>query len=77
MVNEGTLVSGSTPVMLPFHPEEKGEYLIEVRDSGQKGHVASFFISAYPWGETPAAGKDAGILAIKTVKEKYNPGSKS
>jgi len=77
VVNEGALVSGSTPAMLSFFPQEKGEYLIEVRDSGPGGHTAAFFISAYPWGETPAAGKDAGILAIKTDKDKYNPGDEA
>ncbi|MEJ2054192.1 MAG: alpha-2-macroglobulin family protein, partial [Calditrichaceae bacterium] len=38
------------------------------------GHTASFFINAYHWGQSPATGKDAGILAIKTDKPQYNPG---
>ena len=73
LVSEGSLVSGNTPVNLNFRPEERGEYLVEVQD-GNDGHTASFFISAYPWGESPVSGKDAGILAIRTDKEKYNPG---
>jgi uncharacterized protein YfaS (alpha-2-macroglobulin family) len=75
-VDEGSVISGATPTLITFHPEERGQYLIEVRD-GNDGHVAAFFISAYPWGETPSSGKDAGILAIKTDKEKYNPGEQA
>lgn len=77
MIKEGTLVSGITPVALTFRPEERGEYLIEMQDGNKTGHVAAIFISAYPWGEAPVAGKDAGILAIKTDKEKYNPGDQA
>lgn len=77
MIKEGTLVSGIAPVALTFRPEEGGEYLIEVQDSDKSGHVAAIFISAYPWGAAPFAGKDAGILAIKTDKEKYHPGDQA
>jgi uncharacterized protein YfaS (alpha-2-macroglobulin family) len=74
LVAKGNLVSGNTPVILTFKPEERGEYLIEVQDGNGNGHTSAFFISAYPWGDTPSAGKDAGILALKSDKEKYHPG---
>ncbi|MEJ2542647.1 MAG: MG2 domain-containing protein, partial [Calditrichaceae bacterium] len=77
LVDKGTLVSGTTPVMLKFKPEERGQYLIEVQDDGNNGHTAAFFIHAYAWGQSPAMGKDAGILAIKTDKAQYNPGDKA
>ena len=77
LVDEGTLLSGTTPVMLKFKPEEYGEYLIEVQDGGTGGHTAAFFIHAYAWGQSPVEGKDAGILAIKTDKAEYNPGDKA
>ena len=77
IVDKGTIVSGTTPVLLKFKPEERGEYLIEVQENGKGGHTAAFFIHAYAWGQSPAMGKDAGILAIKTDKEKYNPGDKA
>lgn len=76
LVKDGRLVSGSTPATISFTFEERGEYLIEVQD-GVDGHIASFFLSAYPWGESPTEGKEAGILALKTDKEKYRPGDKA
>ncbi|MBN2707819.1 MAG: alpha-2-macroglobulin family protein [Calditrichaceae bacterium] len=77
LIREGTLVSGNAPTMLKFTPETRGEYLIEVQDSDDDGHLAGFFIQASPWGSAPAAGKDAGILALTTDKEKYRPGDKA
>ena len=77
LVKSGTIISGSTPTNLTFRPEERGEYLIEFQDGENTGHISSFFIRAYPWGETPSSGKDAGVLAIKTDKTKYNPGDEA
>ncbi|HGY54881.1 MAG TPA: alpha-2-macroglobulin family protein [Caldithrix abyssi] len=74
LIKKGTLVSGSTPVMLSFTPDERGEYLVEVQDNGDKGHTASLFISAYPWGEGPTGGDEAGLLALRTDRKKYRLG---
>ncbi|MBN1408066.1 MAG: hypothetical protein JW956_09760, partial [Calditrichaceae bacterium] len=77
IVDEGSIVSGTSPVLFKFKPEERGEYLVEVLENGKGGHTAAFFIHAYAWGQSPVMGKDAGILAIKTDKEKYHPGEKA
>lgn len=69
---ERSIISRDRPVPVEFTPEEKGEYLIEVADAG--GHVASFFIRAYPWGSLPASGRDVGALVLKTDRENYAPG---
>ncbi len=74
LLKEGTLVSGSTPVQLSFTPDERGEYLVEVQENGRKGHIASFFISAYPWGEGPVGGDEAGLLALRSDRKKYQIG---
>ena len=74
LFKEGTLVSGSTPTVLSFTPDERGEYLVEVQENGEKGHSASFFLSAYPWGEGPTGGDEAGLLALRTDRKKYQIG---
>jgi len=73
---EGRLISAATPVGLNFTPEKRGNYLIEVQD-GHDGHISSLLVSAYPWGETPSEGKEAGILALRSDKEEYAPGDKA
>ena len=74
LLQEGTLVSGSTPVTLSFTPDERGEYLVEVQENGASGHTASLFISAYPWGEGPSGGDEAGLLTLRTDRKKYQVG---
>ena len=74
LLEEGTLVSGSTPVTLSFTPDERGEYLVEVQENGSKGHTASLFISAYPWGEGPTGGDEAGLLTLRTDRKMYQIG---
>ncbi|MCB0259318.1 MAG: hypothetical protein KDE62_06310, partial [Calditrichaeota bacterium] len=69
-VEAGTLVSQNAPVPIRFTPAERGIYLVEVQD-GSSGHTAGIFLSAYPWGESGAGGKDAGVLSLKTDKERY------
>jgi uncharacterized protein YfaS (alpha-2-macroglobulin family) len=74
---EGTIFSKTTPVPLTFKPEERGEYLIEVRAGDDNGHTAGRFFRAYYWGEAPRDSRDAGILTLKTDKTKYHPGEEA
>ncbi|KAA3615061.1 MAG: alpha-2-macroglobulin family protein [Calditrichaeota bacterium] len=74
---EGQLISGTMPTILTYKPEESGQYLVEVYDDSPGGHVTSFFISAYRWGENPEQQKNAGTLVLKTDKEKYAPGDEA
>lgn len=71
-IESGSLFSQSAPVPLVFTPQQRGEYLIEVQDAG--GHTAAFFMRAYPWGESQADPKSAGMLALKTDRKSYAPG---
>lgn len=70
LMEAGTLVSQNVPAPVRFTPAERGIYLVEVQD-GSSGHTAGIFLSAYPWGESGAGGKDAGVLTLKTDKERY------
>ena len=74
LIEENTLFSKSTPVHLEVVPEHRGSYLIEVQDGDETGHRAAFFMDAFVWGEAPAGGKDAGVIVLKSDKEKYIPG---
>ncbi|MCY3767609.1 MAG: MG2 domain-containing protein [Gemmatimonadetes bacterium] len=71
-IESGSLFSQVAPVPLVFTPEERGEYLIEVKDGS--GHTAAFFMRAYPWGEAQADPKSAGMLALRTDRKAYAPG---
>ncbi len=73
----GQLISGTTPTALIFKPEERGQYLVEVSDDAPGGHVTSFFINAYAWGDNPGQQKNAGTLVLKSDKEKYAPGDEA
>lgn len=72
VVDEGEITSAEEPVSLAVVLENEGQYLIEVEDSG--GHAAAFFLRAYPWGEAVSGGEDAGLLTLRTDREKYAPG---
>jgi len=76
LFKEGSLVSKNTPVRLDFTAEDRGEYLIEVQDASENGHTAAIFLRAAPWG-SGQEGKDAGILTLKSDKEKYHPGDEA
>lgn len=76
LFKEGSLISKDTPVLLDFSPEDRGEYLIEVQDASENGHTAAIFLRAAPWG-SGQAGKDAGILTLKSDKKKYYPGDEA
>ena len=65
------------PVNIEFTPDERGYYLIELQDGNEEGDVASFFIGAYPWGDSPSTGKDEGTLVLKSDKQNYNPGEEA
>lgn len=76
LIDNGTLISSAAQVPLTFTPENRGLYLIEVQE-GSSGHSAAFFLNAYPWGELPAGGQDAGTLALKSDKASYRPGEQA
>ncbi|MFZ0391946.1 MAG: alpha-2-macroglobulin family protein, partial [Calditrichia bacterium] len=73
LLEEGTVVSQNLPVEIPFKPESRGEYLLEVQVDGEEGHTAGMFIRASYWGEA-AGPDDAGLLALTSDKEVYRPG---
>ena len=77
LVSEERIVSALTPVDLLFEPGERGEYLIEVADGGDRGHAAAFFVRAYHWGRTPAAEGNEGMLVLKADRERYQPGDEA
>jgi uncharacterized protein YfaS (alpha-2-macroglobulin family) len=74
LIGVDTLYSKDTLLEVEFVPEERGQYLVEIQDSGERGHSAAFFIQASPWGGGMAGAKDAGELTLKTDKPKYAPG---
>lgn len=69
IVASGTVISKSLPEMIPFTPEDQGVYLVEVQD-GTNGHSAAFFMEAWGWGGA-VQGKDAGLLSLRSDKERY------
>ncbi|MCA9732045.1 MAG: alpha-2-macroglobulin family protein [Deferribacteres bacterium] len=72
LLTTGSIVSGITPVSFRFTPEENATYLIEVQDGDEDGHTAAFFVHASAWGYGDA--EDAGMLALRSDREKYTPG---
>ncbi|HQU74353.1 MAG TPA: MG2 domain-containing protein, partial [Calditrichia bacterium] len=72
LLKQESVLSQSLPARIDFAPDKEGYYLVEVQD-GPDGHMAGFFFYASSWGRG-AAGKDAGVLALKTDKEEYRPG---
>jgi uncharacterized protein YfaS (alpha-2-macroglobulin family) len=74
LLEEGTLISQNLPAALQFTPDDRGEYLIEVADASEGGHMAAFFLRAYAWGGPPSGAEDAGQLVLKSDKNKYAPG---
>ena len=76
LLSEERVLSAPAPVDLVFEPEEGGEYLIEVADGDDRGHTAAFFLRAYHWGRAPEGGSD-GVLALKTDRERYQPGDEA
>ncbi len=74
LVKEGTVISENNNVNIFFVPNERGEYLIEVQDGDFEGHIASTYISAYPYGYIPSGDSDAGTLALRSDKNKYYTG---
>ncbi len=76
-VSEERIVSALTPVDLRFVPEERGLYLIEVADDGDRGHAAAFFVNAYHWGGTPGGEGSEGVVVLKTDRERYEPGDEA
>ncbi len=72
LLEERTLVSAAAPLKIPFTPEQKGQYLIELQEDD--GHRAAFFIESWPWGAAPQSMKDAGNLTLKADRSSYSPG---
>ncbi|MBD3225938.1 MAG: hypothetical protein GF313_14510 [Caldithrix sp.] len=76
LVDSGQLTSGDQPVNLKFTPQDRGQYFVEVQ-VGPDGHSSGFFIAAYPWGQNISTDDRAGILALRTDAEQYQPGDKA
>lgn len=74
LVEEGVITSGKPHATVPFQPSQKGQYLIEVQDASNQGHISSLFVSAYPYGGIPSGDQNAGTLALRTEKDTYNVG---
>lgn len=74
LVTDGNIISQNIPVFFDFTPDDRGQYLIEVQDGDPNGHLSSFFIGAYPWGEGPASEESGGTISLITDKKSYNPG---
>ncbi|MFC2088761.1 alpha-2-macroglobulin, partial [Calditrichota bacterium] len=77
LLTEGNIISRNVPVYFDFTPDDRGQYLIEVQDGDEGGHISSFFVGAYPWGEGPAMEEAGGTLTLITDKQSYNPGDEA
>lgn len=73
-VQTGTLVSTAHGTDIPFKPEQRGTYLIEVRDPVHNGQVLSYYVQASPWGSDGMDNKNAGSLKLSRNKANYNIG---
>ncbi len=73
-IDGGTLLSRSAPVDFRIKPASWGEYLVEVEDAS--GHKAAFFFRASMWGQS-SGGEDAGLLVLKSDRERYSPGEEA
>ncbi|MGL1887114.1 MAG: MG2 domain-containing protein [Reichenbachiella sp.] len=74
LIEEGVISSGKPNTTVPFQPSQKGQYLIEVEDASNQGHISSIFVSAYPYGGIPTGDQNAGTLSLKAEKETYRVG---
>nr|MDA3884283.1 hypothetical protein [Candidatus Delongbacteria bacterium] len=74
LVVEEKFISGKEPYKIKFNPKESGKYLIEVIQSMDKLHSASYFINSSYWGNSTKDINDAGLLALTTNQKTYKPG---
>ncbi|MEO9967448.1 MAG: MG2 domain-containing protein [Reichenbachiella sp.] len=77
LLEEGIVSSGKPNTTIPFQPSQRGQYLIEVQDATNQGHISSMFVSAYPYGGIPSGDLNAGTLALRTEKETYEVGDEA
>jgi len=64
--------SAAVPFFFEYIPEKRGEYLIEVtHENNDLSHSTSIFKYVSYWGETDGGMQNAGILTIKSDKQKY------
>src|SRR6056297_101621 len=73
LVKEGDLHSAKDAADLTFIPSESGEYFVEVQDK-ESEHTSGFFMRAYAYGQVPASDRNAGTLALRSDKKKYDVG---
>ena len=74
LVKEGTLTSGLMPAVVNFLPIDEGVYFVEVTDESGTKHSSGIMLSAYPYGSSASADKNAGSLAMVSDKDKYYVG---
>lgn len=74
LIEEGALTSAVPNTSVPFQPRQRGQYLIEVQDGVNGGHISSIFVSAYPYGGIPTGDQNAGTLSLRTEKSTYDVG---
>jgi len=78
LVKKGTVNSSNEKTAeIEFLPEEYGTYYVEVRKKGDNTHKAGVFFRASSWGSVGKDPKNAGLIKLKTDKEKYHPGEKA
>jgi uncharacterized protein YfaS (alpha-2-macroglobulin family) len=74
LVANGAISSATPSASIPFQPSQQGQYLIEVQDAANNGHISSIFVSAYPYGGIPSGDQNAGTLSLRSEKSTYNVG---
>jgi uncharacterized protein YfaS (alpha-2-macroglobulin family) len=77
LIESGTISSAAPYALIPFLPAQSGQYLIEVQDAQSKGHIASVFASAYPYGAVPSGDLNAGMLSLRSEKSSYKVGDEA
>lgn len=77
LIEEGMVTSGNPYSTVPFQPAQRGQYLIEVQDAVNQGHISSVFVSAYPYGGIPSGDQNAGTLSLRSGKSTYDVGEEA
>jgi uncharacterized protein YfaS (alpha-2-macroglobulin family) len=77
LIEEGNISSGSPYASIPFQPTQQGQYLVEVQDAVNQGHISSIFVSAYPYGGIPSGDQNAGTLSLRSEKSSYKVGEQA
>jgi alpha-2-macroglobulin len=74
LVTEGELKTGTTAAHIRFNPNENGSYFLEVIDAQGDGHSCGMFFNAYRYGYESESDNNAGMLALRSDRDKYTPG---